>query len=156
MRRFCLGVLALAVLCGMAKPAEALVLCVPKKGVGPVKIRAVCKPKEVTIAPADIGAGLSGYEIVTSAQQQVFVENSGGMPGLSAVVTQACPAGKSALAGGSDLSATDKGVLRDVSVVLSQPTDDGSGWEEQLFNKGIQFDFNAELVIRVACATAAP
>jgi hypothetical protein len=162
----------------IAVPANALMLCAPKKGQGALRVRDTCKKKEVVIDPASIGleglqgpagmdgatgiqgdpgpVGVSGYEVVTSMQQTIFVENSGGMPGLSELVTLPCPDGKHALAGGADLSATDKGVLRDVWPVLSRPTADGSGWEVRLFNGGTSFDFNAELVVRVACATVAP
>ncbi len=153
-----------------AHSAHALVLCAPKKGQGALSVRNSCKKNQTVIDPASIGleglqgpqgpkgddgqvgpVGVSGYEIVSSTQATVFVENSGGMPGLSAVVTQPCPDGKRAVGGGVDLSATDKGALRDVGPVVSQPTADGTGWEVQLFNKSVSFDTNAEVVVTVAC-----
>lgn len=160
-----------------AGPAHALVLCAPKKGQGALSVRTACKKNQTVVDPASIGleglqgptgptgptgpigadgaVGVSGYEVVSSAQQMVFIQNSGGMPGLSAVVTQSCPDGKRAIGGGYDLTATDKGVQRDTRPVMSRPTTDGTGWSIQLFNAGVSFDFNAELVVTVVCVDVA-
>jgi hypothetical protein len=100
-------------------------------------------------------AGMSGYEIVTSTQN-VFVDNSGTPSGLSEVITLACPTGKQVIGGGASLAATEKGFLRDLSVVSSQPANDGSGWQAQLFNKSTAFAFTGALEMRAICATVAP
>jgi hypothetical protein len=98
--------------------------------------------------------GLSGYEIVTSSQD-VFVNNSGTPSGLSNVITLSCPPGKQVVGGGSNLAGTDKGILRDVRVVVSEPAADGTGWEVQLFNGSTQFDFTGVLEMRAVCAVVA-
>ncbi|HEV7732004.1 MAG TPA: hypothetical protein VGR62_07575 [Candidatus Binatia bacterium] len=168
MVRFVIGTLLSAAL--IAQSAHALVLCAPKKGQGALSVRNACKKNQTVVDPASIGleglrgpegpkgddgqtspVGVSGYEVVSSTQATVFVENSGGMPGLSAVVTQPCPDGTRAVGGGVDLSATDKGALRDVGAVVDRPTADGTGWEVRLFNKSVSFDTNAEVVVTVAC-----
>jgi hypothetical protein len=81
-------------------------------------------------------AGVSGYEVVNLTFKEVFIENSGGMRGLSEVKTVACPAGKRAIGGGTDLgtNATQNGQQRSVSVSLSAPNGTGTGWSVQLFN----------------------
>jgi hypothetical protein len=81
-------------------------------------------------------AGVSGYEVVNQTFKEVFIENSGGMRGLSEVKTVSCPAGKRAIGGGSDLgtNATQNGQQRSVSVSLSAPNGTGTGWSVQLFN----------------------
>lgn len=80
--------------------------------------------------------GVSGYEVVNQTFKEVFIENSGGMRGLSEVKTASCPAGKRAIGGGSDLgtNATQNGQQRSVSVSLSAPNGTGTGWSVQLFN----------------------
>lgn len=80
--------------------------------------------------------GVSGYEVVNQTFKEVFIENSGGMRGLSEVKTVACPAGKRAIGGGSDLgtNATQNGQQRSVSVSLSAPNGTGTAWSVQLFN----------------------
>lgn len=81
-------------------------------------------------------AGVSGYEVVNQTFKEVFIENSGGMRGLSEVKTVACPAGKRAIGGGTDLgtNATQNGQQRSVSVSLSAPNGTGTAWSVQLFN----------------------
>ena len=67
--------------------------------------------------------GISGYEVVNQTFEGVFIENSGGMRGLSEVKTVACPAGKRAIGGGTDLgtNAAQNGQQRQVTVSLSGP-----------------------------------
>jgi len=81
-------------------------------------------------------AGVSGYEVVNQTFKEVFVENSGGMRGLSEVKTVSCPAGKRVIAGGTNLgtNATQNGQQRSVSVSMSAPNGTGTGWSAQLFN----------------------
>lgn len=81
--------------------------------------------------------GVSGYEIVNQTFKEVFIENSGGMRGLSEVKTVSCPAGKRVIGGGSNLGTnpTQNGQQRSVSVSLSGPNGAGTGWSVQLFNE---------------------
>ena len=74
--------------------------------------------------------------MVSQTFKEVYIENSGGMRGLSEVKTVPCPAGKRAIGGGSNLgtNATQNGQQRSVSVSLSGPNGDGTGWSVQLFN----------------------
>jgi hypothetical protein len=80
--------------------------------------------------------GVSAYEVVNQTFKEVFIENSGGMRGLSEVKTVACPAGKRAISGGTDLGTnpTQNGQQRSVSVSMSAPNGTGTGWSAQLFN----------------------
>ncbi len=80
--------------------------------------------------------GVSGYEVVNETFKEVFIENSGGMRGLSEVKTVSCPAGKRVIGGGSNLGTnpTQNGQQRSVSVSLSGPNGTGTGWSVQLFN----------------------
>lgn len=113
-------------------------------------------PTGVTGIVGPIGnPGISAYEIVTSSQN-VFVANSGTPSGLSAVVTLSCPMGKQVLSGGTSLAGTDKGFLRDLRVVLSLPTSDGTGWQAQLFNQSTTLDFTAVLEMHAVCAMVEP
>jgi hypothetical protein len=81
-------------------------------------------------------AGVSAYEVVNQTFKEVFIENSGGMRGLSEVKTVSCPGSKRAIGGGTDLgtNATQNGQQRSVSVSLSGPNGTGTGWSVQLFN----------------------
>lgn len=81
--------------------------------------------------------GIAGYEVVSQLFKEVFIENSGGMRGLSAVQTVACPGGKRAIGGGSDLgtNAAQNGQQRSVTVSLNGPNGTGTGWSVQLFNE---------------------
>jgi hypothetical protein len=81
-------------------------------------------------------AGVSGYEVVNQTFKEVFIENSGGMRGLSEVKTVTCPTGKRVIAGGTNLgtNATQNGQQRSVSVSMSAPNGTGTGWSAQLFN----------------------
>jgi len=83
--------------------------------------------------------GVSGYEVVRQVFKEVFIENSGGFRGLSAVQTVACPGGKRAIGGGTDLgtNATQNGQQRSVTVSLSAPNGSGTGWSVQLFNEEV-------------------
>jgi hypothetical protein len=83
--------------------------------------------------------GISGYEVVNQTFKEVFIENSGGMRGLSEVKTASCPAGKRVIGGGTDLgtNATQNGQQRSVSVSLSAPNGTGTGWSVQLFNNEV-------------------
>ena len=84
-------------------------------------------------------AGVSGYEVVSQAFKEVFIENSGSPRGLSEVKTVTCPAGKRVIGGGTDLgtNATQNGQQRSVSVSLSAPNGTGTGWSVQLFNNEV-------------------
>ena len=79
---------------------------------------------------------MSGYEVVSQTFKEVFIINSGGLRGLSDVKTLDCPGGKRVIGGGSDLgtNATQNGQQRQVTVSLSGPNGDGTGWSVQLFN----------------------
>jgi hypothetical protein len=81
-------------------------------------------------------AGVSGYEVVNQTFKEVFIENSGGMRGLSEVKTVSCPAGKRVISGGTSLGTnpTQNGQQRSVSVSMSAPNGTGTGWSVQLFN----------------------
>jgi hypothetical protein len=81
--------------------------------------------------------GIAGYEVVSQLFKEVFIENSGGMRGLSAVQTVVCPGGKRAIGGGSDLgtNAAQNGQQRSVTVSLNGPNGTGTGWSVQLFNE---------------------
>jgi Collagen triple helix repeat (20 copies) len=81
--------------------------------------------------------GISGYEVVSQLFKEVFIENSGGMRGLSAVQTVDCPGSKRAIGGGSDLgtNAAQNGQQRSVTVSLNGPNGTGTGWLVQLFNE---------------------
>ncbi len=81
-------------------------------------------------------AGVSGYEVVNQTFKEVFIENSGGMRGLSEVKTVSCPASKRIISGGTNLgtNATQNGQQRSVSVSMSAPNGTGTGWSVQLFN----------------------
>jgi hypothetical protein len=81
-------------------------------------------------------AGVSGYEVVNQTFKEVFIENSGGMRGLSEVKTVTCPAGKRVISGGTNLGTnpTQNGQQRSVSVSMSAPNGTGTGWSAQLFN----------------------
>lgn len=80
--------------------------------------------------------GVSGYEVVNQTFKEVFIENSGGMRGLSEVKTVGCPGGKRVIGGGSNLGTNpaQNGQQRSVSVSLSGPNGTGTGWSVQLFN----------------------
>ncbi|MET0306903.1 MAG: hypothetical protein ABW196_11855 [Solirubrobacterales bacterium] len=82
-------------------------------------------------------SGVSGYEVVNQTFEGVFVENSGGMRGLSEVKTVSCPAGKRVIGGGTNLGTnpTQNGQQRSVTVSLSGPNGSGTGWSVQLFNE---------------------
>lgn len=98
--------------------------------------------------------GLSGYEVVNQTFKEVFVENSGGMRGLSELKTVACPAGKRAISGGGNLgtNATQNGQQRQVTVSLSGPNGTGTGWSVQLFNNSTSIDTSIDLQVYAVCA----
>ena len=81
--------------------------------------------------------GVSGYEVVNQTFKEVFIENSGGMRGLSEVKSVSCPAGKRAIGGGTNLGTnpTQNGQQRSVTVSLSAPNGGGTAWSVQLFNE---------------------
>jgi hypothetical protein len=83
--------------------------------------------------------GISGYEVVSQTFKEVFIENSGGMRGLSEVKTVDCPGSKRVIGGGADLGTNEgqNGQQRSVSVSLSGPNGTGSGWSVQLFNNEV-------------------
>jgi hypothetical protein len=99
--------------------------------------------------------GVSGYEVVNQTFKEVFIENSGGMRGLSEVKTVACPAGKRVVGGGTDLgtNAGQNGQQRQVTVSLSGPNGTGTGWSAQLFNNSTSIDTSIDLRVYAICAT---
>ncbi len=99
-------------------------------------------------------SGVSGYEVVNQTFKEVFIENSGGMRGLSEVKTVSCPAGKRAISGGTDLgtNAGQNGQQRSVSVSLSAPNGTGTGWSVQLFNNSTSIDTSIDLQVYAICA----
>lgn len=99
--------------------------------------------------------GISGYEVVNQTFEGVFIENSGGMRGLSEVKTVACPAGKRAIGGGSDLgtNAAQNGQQRQVTVSLSAPNGTGTAWTVQLFNNSTSIDTSIDLRVYAICAS---
>lgn len=104
---------------------------------------------------AEGSPGLSGYEVVNQTFKEVFVQNSGGMRGLSEVKTVLCPAGKRAIGGGANLgtNAGQNGQQRQVTVSLSAPNGTGTGWSVQLFNNSTSIDTSIDLQIHTICAT---
>jgi len=105
--------------------------------------------------PAGV-AGVSGYEVVAQAFEGVFIQNSGGFRGLSEVKTVACPGGKRAIGGGSDLgtNAGQNGQQRQVTVSLSAPNGTGTGWSVQLFNNSTTIDTSIDVRVYAICASA--
>lgn len=100
--------------------------------------------------------GVSGYEIVSQTFEDVEVINSGGQRGLSEVKTVACPSGKRVISGGTDLG-TDpgqNGVQRQITVSLSGPNGNGTGWSSQLFNNSITEDTAIDLRVFAICAAS--
>lgn len=99
--------------------------------------------------------GVSGYEVVSQTFKEVFVQNSGGMRGLSEVKTVDCPGSKRVLSGGADLgtNAGQNGQQRQVTVSLSGPTGTGSGWSVQLFNNSTSLDTSIDLRVFAVCAS---
>jgi hypothetical protein len=98
--------------------------------------------------------GVSGYEVINQTFKEVFIENSGGMRGLSEVKTVSCPAGKRAIGGGTDLgtNATQNGQQRQVTVSLSGPNGTGTAWSAQLFNNSTSIDTSIDLRVYAICA----
>lgn len=70
--------------------------------------------------------------------------------------TVACPAGKRAIGGGSNLgtNATQNGQQRQVTVSLSAPNGAGTGWSVQLFNNSTTIDTSIDLQVYAICASA--
>lgn len=101
--------------------------------------------------------GVSGYEVVNQTFKEVFIENSGGMRGLSEVKSVSCPAGKRAIGGGTNLGTnpTQNGQQRSVSVSLSGPNGAGTAWSVQLFNEEVSgTGTSIDLQIFAICASA--
>ena len=100
-------------------------------------------------------AGISGYEVVSQTFEGVFIENSGGMRGLSEARTVTCPAGKRVVGGGVDLGTNEaqNGQQRQVTVSLSGPNGTGTGWSVQLFNNSTSLDTSIDLKIFAICAS---
>ncbi len=165
-----IGAIALAANGTASKAKKAKVKC-PAKATSGKKI--TCKivgklpkgpkgPKGAPGAPGAPGAsgaagspGLSGYEVVSQTFKEVFIENSGGMRGLSEVKTVLCPSGKRVIAGGSDLGtgATQNGQQRQVTVSLDGPNGAGTGWSVQLFNNSTSLDTSIDLRVYAICAS---
>lgn len=101
--------------------------------------------------------GVSGYEVVNQTFKEVFIENSGGMRGLSEVKSVSCPAGKRVIGGGTNLgtNATQNGQQRSVTVSLSGPNGAGTAWSVQLFNEEtIGGGTSIDLQVYAICASA--
>lgn len=101
--------------------------------------------------------GVSGYEVVNQTFKEVFIENSGGMRGLSEIKTVSCPAGKRVIGGGTDLgtNATQNGQQRSVTVSLSAPNGAGTAWSVQLFNEEVSGGGTSiDLQIFAICASS--
>jgi len=98
---------------------------------------------------------VSGYEVVNQTFGGVFIENSGGMRGLSEVKTVSCPAGKRVIGGGTDLgtNAGQGGQQRQVMVSLSAPNGTGTAWSVQLFNNSTTIDTSIDLRVYAICAS---
>ena len=115
-------------------------------------------PKGDTGAKGAAGAnGVSGYEVVNQTFKEVFIENSGGMRGLSEVKSVSCPAGKRVIGGGTNLGTnpTQNGQQRSVSVSLSGPNGAGTAWSAQLFNNEISGGGTSiDLQVYAICASA--
>lgn len=101
-------------------------------------------------------AGVSGYEVVNQTFKEVFVVNSGGQRGLSEAQTVDCPGNKRAIGGGSDLGTNDaqNGQQRQVTVSLSGPNGNGTGWSVQLFNNSTSIDTSIDLRVYAICANS--
>jgi hypothetical protein len=99
---------------------------------GATGARGEAGPRGATGSP-----GISGYEVVSQTFKEVFIENSGGMRGLSAVQTVSCPGGKRVIGGGSNLGTNpaQNGQQRSVTVSLNGPNGTGTAWSVQLFNE---------------------
>jgi hypothetical protein len=100
-------------------------------------------------------AGVSGYEVVSQTFEEVFIQNSGAMRGLSAVQTVECPGSKRVIGGGTDLgtNASQNGEQRQVTVSLSGPNGTGTGWSAQLFNNSTSIDISIDLRVYAICAS---
>lgn len=101
--------------------------------------------------------GVSGYEVVNQTFKEVFIENSGGMRGLSEVKTVSCPAGKRVVGGGTNLGTnpTQNGQQRSVTVSLNGPNGAGTAWSVQLFNnETIGGGTSIDLQVYAICASA--
>ncbi len=128
----------------------------PKGPQGPKGSKGEKGPKGDTGAKGPAGpAGVSGYEVVSQTFAGVFVENSGGMRGLSEVKTMSCPAGKRVIGGGGDLgtNAGQNGQQRQVTISLSGPNGAGTGWSVQLFNNSTTIDTSIDLKVYAICAS---
>lgn len=100
--------------------------------------------------------GVSGYEVVNQTFKEVFIENSGGMRGLSEVKSVSCPAGKRVIGGGTNLGTnpTQNGQQRQVTVSLSAPNGAGNAWSVQLFNNSTSIDISIDLQVYAICASS--
>jgi hypothetical protein len=101
--------------------------------------------------------GVSGYEVVNQTFKEVFIENSGGMRGLSEIKTVSCPAGKRVIGGGTNLGTnpTQNGQQRSVTISLSGPNGAGTAWSVQLFNEEVSgTGTSIDLQVYAICATA--
>jgi hypothetical protein len=99
-------------------------------------------------------AGVSGYEIVTSAPENVAVPNSGASRGLSAVQTVSCPSGKRVIGGGEDLGGNggQAEAQRQIAISRSGPNGNGTAWTVQLFNTSSTTDAAIDLRVWAICA----
>lgn len=109
-------------------------------------------PRGSTGAPG--APGTSGYEVVSQTFAEVFVENSGGMRGLSEVKTVLCPGAKRAIGGGSNLGTNpaQNGQQRQIAISLTGPNGTGTGWSVQLFNNSTSIDTSIDLQVYAICA----
>ncbi len=124
----------------------------PKGQKGEKGARGEAGPKGATGAN-----GVSGYEVVNQTFKEVFIENSGGMRGLSEVKTVGCPAGKRVIGGGTNLGTNpaQNGQQRSVTVSLSAPNGAGTGWSVQLFNEEVSgTGTSIDLQVYAICASS--
>lgn len=160
-----LGSIAYAAVAGDSKAKKVKVKCPAQASGKKVTCTVVGKlpkgpkgAKGSTGAPGPAGTpgapGLSGYEIVSETFKEVYIQNSGGMRGLSEVKSVSCPAGKRAIGGGTDLgtNATQNGQQRQVIVSLNAPNGTGTAWDVQLFNNSTSIDTSIDLRIYAICA----
>lgn len=96
-------------------------------------------------------SGVSGYEVVSETFEGVFVINSGGQRGLSEVQTVTCPGSKRVISGGADLGTNpdQNGQQRQITVSLSGPNGNGTGWSVQLFNNATSSALDTSIDLRV-------
>src|SRR5262249_7009264 len=125
---------------------------------GPVGPKGPTGPKGQRREKAPSGphgaAGVSGFQVAEQNFNAVSVPNSQRRRRLGPVQTVLCPDEKQAIGGGANLG-TDEAqapAQRQVSISISGPKHDGSGWSAQLFNPSTAEDLTIDLRIFAICA----